>query len=412
MAILVINAGSSSVKFTLFDTGRLASMASGIVERIGLDDPRFRFRNAEGVACELPVGVTDADQAVGVIVSALADPRNAVLTSVQEITAVGHRVVHGGEALTRPVVISAKVKAVIAECARIAPLHNPPNLAGIEACEHRIPHAVQVAVFDTAFHATIPREAFLYGLPYRFYREERIRRYGFHGISHKFVSEEAARFLGRPLADLRIITCHLGNGCSMTAVKGGVAIDTSMGFTPLEGLIMGTRCGDLDPAVVLHLMEHGRLSLDAANTLLNKQSGLLGMAEIGSNDLRDVMAARDQGHPQAGATLEAFCYRIRKYIGAYTAVMGGVDVLVFTAGIGENSAEVRQRVCAGLENPAGFGIVLDPQKNAAASGQPRAVHAEQSRVQVLVIPTNEELEIARETRQLLAALTACPPLSR
>ena len=403
MAILVINAGSSSVKFTLFHTEELRPLASGIVERIGLSDPRFRLRRAEGASVERAVAVTDADQAVGTIVSALTDPVNGALRSVGEITAVGHRVVHGGEALTQPVVVTADVKAIIADCARIAPLHNPPNLAGIEACERRIPHAVQVAVFDTAFHATIPREAFLYGLPFRFYREERIRRYGFHGISHKFVAEEAARFLGRPLTELRIITCHLGNGCSMTAVKSGVSIETSMGFTPLEGLIMGTRCGDLDPAVVLHLMAHRGLSPDAANTLLNKQSGMLGMAEIGSNDLRDVVAARDQGNAQAGAALEAFCYRIRKYIGAYTAVLGGVDVLVFTAGIGENSPEVRQRACAGLEAAAGFGIVLDPQKNAAFSDGPRAVHAEQSRVHVLVIPTNEELEIARETRQLIAA---------
>jgi acetate kinase len=406
MTILVINAGSSSVKFTLFAADAATPLASGIVERIGLGDPRFKYRTAAGACCDQRVCVADADAAVGTIVSALTDPQKGVLAAVQEISAVGHRVVHGGEALTQPVVITAAVKAVIAECARIAPLHNPPNLAGIEACEHRIPHARQVAVFDTAFHATLPPHAFLYGLPHRLYREERIRRYGFHGISHKFVAEEAARFLGRPLADLRIITCHLGNGCSMTAVQAGKSIDTSMGFTPLEGLIMGTRCGDLDPAVVLHLMANGQLGPEAANTLLNKQSGMLGMAGIGSNDLRDVMAARDQGNAQAAAALEAFCYRIRKYIGAYTAALGGLDVLVFTAGIGENSPEVRQRACAGLEAGAGFGIVLDPQKNTASSVGPRAVHAAQSRVHVLVIPTNEELEIARETRQLIDAVAA------
>ncbi len=359
MTILVINAGSSSVKFTLFAADAATTMASGMVERIGLSDPRFNYRTAKGVSCEQGVTVADADGAVGTILSALTDPQNGVIASVQDIGAVGHRVVHGGEALTRPVVIDARVKAVIAECARIAPLHNPPNLAGIEACEHRIPHAVGVAVFDTAFHATIPPHAFLYGLPYRFYREDRIRRYGFHGISHKYVSEEAARFLGRPLAELRVITCHLGNGCSITAVRAGKSIDTSMGFTPLEGLIMGTRCGDVDPAVVLYLMEHEQLGPDAANNLLNKQSGMLGMAEIGSNDLRDVMDARDRGNLQAGAALEAFCYRIKKYIGAYTAAMGGLDVLVFTAGIGENSPDVRLRVCQGLDAPGGLGVTLD-----------------------------------------------------
>jgi acetate kinase len=403
MAILVINAGSSSVKFTLFGADASTPIAGGIVERIGLSDPRFKYHNAAGASFEQGVGVATADAAVGTIVSALIDPHTGVLASVREISAVGHRVVHGGEALTRPVVIDADVKAVIAECARIAPLHNPPNLAGIEACEHRIPHAVQVAVFDTAFHATIPPHAFLYGLPYRFYREARIRRYGFHGISHKYVSEEAARILGRPLAELRVITCHLGNGCSMTAVQDGKSIDTSMGFTPLEGLIMGTRCGDVDPAVVLYLMEHEQLSPDAANNLLNKQSGMLGMAEIGSNDLRDVMDARNRGNPQAGAALEAFCYRIKKYIGAYTAAMGGLDVLVFTAGIGENSPDVRLRVCQGLDAPGGLGVALDLHKNGLRTTLPRAIHAEQSRVSVLVIPTNEELEIARETRQLVAA---------
>jgi acetate kinase len=404
MTILVINAGSSSVKFTLFAADAATTMASGMVERIGLSDPRFNYRTAKGVSCEQGVTVADADGAVGTILSALTDPQNGVIASVQDIGAVGHRVVHGGEALTRPVVIDARVKAVIAECARIAPLHNPPNLAGIEACEHRIPHAVGVAVFDTAFHATIPPHAFLYGLPYRFYREDRIRRYGFHGISHKYVSEEAARFLGRPLAELRVITCHLGNGCSITAVRAGKSIDTSMGFTPLEGLIMGTRCGDVDPAVVLYLMEHEQLGPDAANNLLNKQSGMLGMAEIGSNDLRDVMDARDRGNLQAGAALEAFCYRIKKYIGAYTAAMGGLDVLVFTAGIGENSPDVRLRVCQGLDAPGGLGVTLDLHKNGLRTTLPRAIHAEQSRVRVLVIPTNEELEIARETLQLVAGI--------
>lgn len=402
MAILVINAGSSSVKFTLFNADGKTAQAAGIVERIGFDGTRLKYRGREGQFLDQLVPAADADQAINTILAALTHPDRGVIGSIQEIAAVGHRVVHGGESLTRPTVIDDQVKSIISEYCRLAPLHNPPNLAGIEAGARHIPNAVQVAVFDTAFHATIPRHAFLYALPLHFYTEDRIRRYGFHGISHKYVSEAAARFLRLPVDGLRMVTCHLGNGCSMTAVKGGRSIDTSMGFTPLEGLVMGTRCGDIDPAAVLHLMEHHHLSPAAMNDLLNKQSGILALAGIGSNDLRDVIAAAGGGHSEAGVALDIFCYRIRKYIGAFAAAMGGLEVLVFTAGIGENSPEVRRRVCAGLEASDGFGIVLDPVKNAAASGQPRAVQAESSRVKVLVVPTNEELEIARETMQILS----------
>lgn len=401
MAILVINAGSSSVKFTLFGADGETVRAAGIVERIGFDGTRLIYRNAGGKTLDERVPVTNADEAVETILAALANKDHGVIAGISEITAVGHRVVHGGERLTHPVVVDAGVKAYLTECCRFAPLHNPHHLKGIDACERHIPNAVQVTVFDTAFHATIPRHAFLYGIPLRFYTENHIRRYGFHGISHKYVSEEAARFLGLSIDDLRMVTCHLGNGCSMTAVKGGRSVDTSMGFTPLEGLVMGTRCGDIDPAAVLHLMEQHGLGPAAMDDLLNKQSGLLALAGIGSNDLRDVIAAAGGGHPEAAVALDIFCYRIRKYIGAFAAAMGGLDVLVFTAGIGENSPEVRQRVCAGLEAPDGFGIVLDPEKNAAASRSPRAIQAGPSRVRVLVVPTNEELEIARETRQLL-----------
>jgi acetate kinase len=402
MPILTINAGSSSVKFTLFASDSETVLASGLVERIGLDGTRLSHGRPGGDTFRTALPAANADEAVGAILTALTDRDHGVLAGIGEIEAVGHRVVHGGEELTRPVVVDAGVKATIVACARIAPLHNPPNLKGIEACARRIPHAVQVAVFDTAFHATLPPHAFLYGLPHRFYEEARIRRYGFHGISHKFVAEEAARFLGADLAGLRVVTCHLGNGCSITAVKGGLSIDTSMGFTPLEGLIMGTRCGDIDPAAVLYLMERYRLDPAATNDLLNKQSGMLGLAGIGSNDLRDVTAASAAGNPQAALALEAFSYRIKKYIGAYAAAMGGLDALVFTAGIGENSPEVRERVCAGLDAPDGFGIALDPGKNAAAENRARAVHAASSRVQILVIPTNEELEILRETILVLA----------
>jgi acetate kinase len=402
MAILVINAGSSSVKFTIFGPDGKTVQAAGIVERIGIDGTRLKYRSRKGRNLDQLVPVANADQAVGTILAALTHKAHGVIGSIQEIVAVGHRVVHGGESLTQPTVIDDRVKSVISEYCRLAPLHNPPNLAGIEAGERHIPDAVQVAVFDTAFHATIPPHAFLYGLPRRFYTQDRIRRYGFHGISHQYVSEEAARFLHLPVEGLRMVTCHLGNGCSMTAVKGGRSIDTSMGFTPLEGLVMGTRCGDIDPAAVLHLMEHHHLGPAAMNDLLNKQSGLLALAGIGSNDLRDVISAADGGNPEAAVALDIFCYRIRKYIGAFAAAMGGLEVLVFTAGIGENSPEVRRRVCAGMEAADGFGIVLDPQKNALASNQARAVQAETSRVKILVVPTNEELEIARETLRILS----------
>jgi acetate kinase len=405
MAILVVNAGSSSVKFTLFGPDGETAGAGGIVERIGFDSTRLKYRSREGKALDELVPVANADEAVEAILAALTHKAHGAIASIGDIAAVGHRVVHGGERLTHPVVVDAEIKAYLTECSRFAPLHNPHHLKGIDACERHIPGAVQVAVFDTAFHATIPRHAFLYGIPLRFYTDDHIRRYGFHGISHKYVSEEAARFLHLPVNGLRMITCHLGNGCSMTAVQGGRSIDTSMGFTPLEGLVMGTRCGDIDPAAVLHLMEQHGFSPASMNDLLNKQSGLLALAGIGSNDLRDIIAAADGGNPQAAVALDIFCYRIRKTIGSFTAVMGGLDVLVFTAGIGENSPEVRRRVCAGLEAASGFGIVLDAGKNSVSGFRLRAIHADNSRVKVVVIPTNEELEIARETLQLIGSLT-------
>jgi acetate kinase len=401
MAILVINAGSSSVKFTLFLPDGETVRASGIVERIGFDGTQLKY-SGNGRSFSRPAAVANADAAVGCILDELTHAEHGVVPGIEAIRAVGHRVVHGGERLTHPVVVDAGVKAYLAECARFAPLHNPHHLKGIEACERHMPHAVQVTVFDTAFHATIPPHAFLYGIPLRFYENDHVRRYGFHGISHKYVSETAARFLGEPAERLRMVTCHLGNGCSMTAVQGGRSVDTSMGFTPLEGLVMGTRCGDIDPAAVLFVMEQHGIDPAGMNDLLNKQSGLLALAGVGSNDLRDVIAAADAGNARAAVALEIFCYRIRKYIGAFAAAMGGLDTVVFTAGIGENSPQVRERVCAGLGDAGGFGLRLDAAKNAAPGSRPRAIHAEGSRVRVLVVPTNEELEIARETMQVLA----------
>lgn len=399
--ILVVNAGSSSVKFTLFAEDATTTVARGIVERIGVNGTRLKWENCRNEKFEYPVSVQKVTDAVSLILKVLTDEKEGVISDVGAIRAVGHRVVHGGEELTDSVVITDKVKETIVECAQLAPLHNPPNLEGIDACELFLPDAIQVAVFDTAFHNTIPECAYLYGLPYRFYREYRLRRYGFHGISHKFVAHQAESFLAKPLRDSKIITCHLGNGCSMTAVMGGKSVDTTMGFTPLEGLIMGTRSGDLDPAIVTYLMEKNRMDHRQIEYLMNHQSGLLGLAEIGSGDLRDIEAAREAGNAQADRALLAFCYRIRKYIGAFAAAMAGLDALVFTAGIGENSPLVRRLVCEPFGQWRGMKIVLDEEKNLASSNEARAVHSEQSEVQVLVIPTNEEKEIAEQTSRFL-----------
>ena len=296
------------------------------------------------------------------------------------------------------VVDDDRVKRIVKECFELAPLHNPPNLEGIEACEDIFPGVPQVAVFDTAFHSTIPEHAYLYGLPYKLYKKDKIRRYGFHGTSHQYVSRTTASFLKRPLEKLKIISCHLGNGCSITAVDGGRSIDTSMGFTPLEGLMMGTRCGDLDPAIVFYLMEHKQLDPRQINDLLNKQSGLLGLAGIGSSDLRDIFQAAKSGNRQTDTAVGVFTYRIKKYIGAYAFALGGIDAIVFSAGIGENSPKIRQMVCRELE---GLGIVMDIKKNVAENLTEREIQHNDSQVKILVIPTNEEKQIALQTLKVL-----------
>lgn len=401
MNILVINAGSSSVKFTLFRMDDETALANGIVERLGLAGTRLNYKNLKGDKLCKEVHVADTVKAVGIITSVLTDDQYGVIDSAKDISAVGHRVVHGGEKITNPVIIDRGVKEIIKECFMLAPLHNPHNLKGIKASKQHFSGVLQVAVFDTAFHSTIPEHAYLYGLPYRLYHEDKIRRYGFHGISHKNVSNEAARFLNMPLDALKLITCHLGNGCSITAVDRGKSVDTSMGFTPLEGLIMGSRCGDLDPAIVLYLMEHKKMGYDEMNELLNKQSGLLGVADIGSSDLRDILSAKESGKHQADIAIKIFTYRIKKYIGAYIAVMGGADAIVFTAGIGENSPIIRELVCDGLQRINGLRIILDPDKNLAGNNRICEIQSSQSHVKILVVPTNEELEIAQQTLQLL-----------
>lgn len=398
MTLLVINAGSSSVKATCFREDGLQVLAKGMVERIGTAGASLHFQTTGKPGTVREVEAPDTFAAVEILADCLLDPKDGVLNAEDQVDAVGHRVVHGGEKISETVIINNEVKAVITGYFSLAPLHNPPNLQGIEAAEKCFPRAVQVGVFDTAFHASMPSHAYLYALPHELYSQDGIRRYGFHGTSHQYVARAAARHLGRPLQELKIITCHLGNGCSITAVDGGRSIDTSMGFTPLEGLIMGTRCGDLDPAIVFHLLEHKEMSPAQVRELLNEKSGLLGLAGVGSGDLRDIIQAKERGDAQADRALLAFAYRLKKYIGAYTAVLGGLDALVFTAGIGENSPVARALACQGLE---ALGLALDESKNQASEKGPRQIQAEDSRVKVLVIPTDEELAIARQVVRLL-----------
>jgi acetate kinase len=399
--ILVINAGSSSVKFTLFEMPGTARLATGIVERIGTEGTRLHY-TARGRKPEVrEAAITDVHGAVVAMTTLLTDQCYGVIASSAEIAAVGHRVVHGGEKISVPVVIDARIKGIIQECYDLAPLHNPPNMRGIEACEEQFPGVAQVAVFDTAFHAAMPPQAFLYGLPHSFYTQDKIRRYGFHGSSHKYVCTQAARYLKRPLNKLRLISCHLGNGCSIAAVKGGQSIDTSMGLTPLEGLIMGTRCGDIDPAIVFHVMTHKQIGPQALYQVLNRESGLWGLAGVGSSDVRDILAAAQAGNARARTALEVFAYRVRKYIGAYTAVLGRVDAIIFTAGIGENAPLIREWALEGMDDDGGVGVQLDRRKNEHPCDGIREIQAAGTRPHVLVIPTDEAKEIALQTLGVL-----------
>ncbi|HEA66508.1 MAG TPA: acetate kinase [Desulfobacterales bacterium] len=398
MTILVLNTGSSSVKFALFKLLGESRLAGGIVERIGFEGTKMVYDNHRGDKVHQPVQVRDTGEAVAEITKLLTDKADGVIRDKNQVVAIGHRVVHGGEKITASVIIDRRVKQVIQEYSTLAPLHNPSNLTGIVACEKHFPDIPGVAVFDTAFHTTIPAHAYLYGLPYQMYSEDKIRRYGFHGTSHHYVCHAAADFLSRPADDLKIISCHLGNGCSITAIDRGKSIDTSMGFTPLEGLIMGTRSGDIDPAIVFYLIEHKKLEPQQVRELLNKQSGLFGLAGIGSSDLRDIFAARENGNQLADTAIRTFVYRIKKYLGAYTAALGGLDTIIFTAGIGENAPLVRKMVCQNLEE---LGIVIDSEKNAAGNQTIREIQHKDSRVNILVIPTNEEKEIALQVIKLL-----------
>lgn len=396
MKILIINSGSSSVKYKFFDVKDEKELAKGIVERIGLKKSELIHIAAGGKEIKVIRDISDHESAVSIALSFLTDREHGVIKDISEIGAVGHRVVHGGEEFSDSTVITDEVVAAIKSYCKLAPLHNPPNLLGIKVAQKLLPDIKHVAVFDTAFHQTIPPSAYLYGLPYSFYEKERIRRYGFHGTSHKYVALRTAELLGKPLAGLKLITVHLGNGCSITAVKNGQSINTSMGFTPLEGLLMGTRSGDIDPAIVLYLMGEKGMSCEDVDNLLNKKSGLLGMSEV-SSDMRDLYEAVKTGDKKAKLAFEVFVDRIQKYIGSYLVAMDGADAIVFTAGIGENHAPTRSAVC---EKLSFLGVKIDP-KNNNSEVKEKTITTRDSRVKVLVVPTNEELMIARETYRLV-----------
>ena len=395
MKILVINCGSSSLKYQLFDMDNESVLAKGLVERIGIEGSQIKHTKTGMDAVVHITPIPDHKVAIKLVLDALLDKNHGVLKSLDELSAVGHRVVHGAEEFATSVKIDAKVMEALKRCIPLAPLHNPANIMGIEAVTEALPNIPQVGVFDTAFHQTMPPHAFIYGVPYKYYEQYKIRRYGFHGTSHKFVSQRAAEMLGQPIEKLKIVTCHLGNGSSITAVDGGKSIDTSMGFTPLAGVLMGTRSGDVDPALLPFIAKAENLNLDEVDALLNKKSGLLGISEL-SSDLRDVESAAEKGDAHAKLAEEVLTYGVKKFIGAYAAAMGGIDVLVFTAGVGENSASTRAAVCKGLEF---LGIKIDPVKN-DMRGKEMDISADGSKVRVLVIPTNEELMIARDTKRL------------
>lgn len=392
MNILVINCGSSSLKYQLINREKRKVLAKGLLEKIGKANSS-QIHHIEGRVIKKKDKLTSYEEGLKSILALLLDKERGMIKGASEISAVGHRVVHGGEDFFRSVLIDNGVIKAIKSYISLAPLHNPPNLAGIEAARNLLSDIPQVAVFDTAFHQTLPKKAFLYALPYHYYEKYGIRRYGFHGTSHRYIAKRAAKFLKKPLKELRIVTCHLGNGCSITAIARGKSIDTSMGFTPLEGLVMGTRCGNVDTAAVLFLMEKENLTTVQTDNLLNKQSGLLGISGV-SNDLREIRKWAGKGKEKAKLALEIFAYRIKKYIGAYSAILEGLDVLVFSAGIGENEPGMRNKICQGLEF---LGVHLDRKKNRARSKVSRFISTEKSPVKVLVIPTNEEEMIAEET---------------
>jgi acetate kinase len=398
MNVLVINAGSSSLKYQLMDPNTGDVLAKGLCERIGIDG-KFTYKPQVAGKEKLDaidVAMPTHAEAIEAVLNALVDSKNGVIGSMKEIDAVGHRVVHGGEAFASSVVINDEVMAAIEECNALAPLHNPANIIGIKACQAQMPGVPMVAVFDTAFHQTMPAKAYTYAIPYEYYEKDKMRRYGFHGTSHRYVSQRCAEILGKPIEELKIVSCHLGNGSSITAVDGGKSVDTSMGLTPLAGLPMGTRSGDMDAGIMEYIMKKYDLSMADMMTTLNKKSGVLGISGV-SSDFRDLDNAAAQGNERAALAIEVFEYGVRKMIAEYAAAMGGVDAVIFTAGVGENSADMRLRFVDGLQF---MGIEIDPEKN-NFRGEERIVSPDGAKVKVLVIPTNEELMIAKDTAELV-----------
>lgn len=397
MNILVINAGSSSLKYQFINMDSLAVIAKGLCERIGIEGSCLKHTPEGKDTVIIKNEMKNHEDAIGMVISALTDKDHGVISSMDEISAVGHRVVHGGEKYTKSVIIDAEVKSYIEECFKLAPLHNPANVIGINACEELMPNTPMVAVFDTAFHGTMPEEAYLYALPYELYEKHGIRKYGFHGTSHKYVSKTVAEVMGKDIKDLKIVTCHLGNGASLCAIKNGVSVDTSMGFTPLQGVAMGTRSGDIDPAIVSFLVKEEGLTVDEVTDLLNKKSGVLGISGI-SSDFRDIEdAAFKEDVYRAKLALKIFEYKVRSTIGAYAAIMGGIDAIVFTAGVGENGPETREACLSGLEF---LGVEVDVEAN-KVRGKVREISKPGCKVKAFVIPTNEELVIARDTLELI-----------
>ena len=395
MKVLVLNCGSSSLKYQLFDMTSEEVLAKGLVERIGIDGSRVKHEKTGIEPLKFDIPIPNHKVGIKVVLDTLLDGDQGVIRGLDELRAVGHRVVHGGEKFARSVMVTPEVLEVIEECVPLAPLHNPANLMGIKAMMEVLPYVPQVAVFDTAFHQTMPDYAYIYGLPFHYYEKQRVRRYGFHGTSHFYVAYRAAEMLEKPIEDLKIVTCHLGNGSSISAVRGGRSIDTSLGFGTVPGVLMGTRCGDIDPTVILYLMEQDGIDPKSMSHIIHKESGLQGISGI-SSDLRDVEEAAAEGNDRARLALDILCYGIRKHVCAYAGAMGGIDAIVFTAGIGENSTTVRKMVCQGLEF---LGAKINLERN-NVRGKEAFINEPDSRVSIMVVPTNEELVIARDTREL------------
>lgn len=399
MKILVLNCGSSSLKYKLIDMSTHEELAQGGVEKIGLDDSFLKLTQPNGEKVVLEHHMPEHQSAIEFVLDVLASDKYGAVKTLDEIDAVGHRVVHGGEKFSQSVLITDEVMHKIEECIDVAPLHNPPNIAGIKAIEKLIPGKPQVAVFDTAFHQTMPAKAYMYALPYELYEKYGVRRYGFHGTSHRYVSKRVCEFLGVNYEDQKIITCHIGNGASITAVKNGKSVDTSMGFTPTEGLMMGTRSGDVDPGALSFIMEKEGLDAKGLSTLVNKKSGVLGVSQL-TSDMRPIEDGVKAGDERLTLTMEMYNYRIKKYIGAYAAAMGGVDIIVFTGGVGENQCITREQACEGLEF---MGVEFDAEKNRGLRGKEAVISKPSSRVKVVIIPTDEESMIASDTMAIVSA---------